>query len=138
MPGEPMSVYHRELDQEDFLVISGEAVTGRRRPGTAAARVGLRALPAEHEPRDRRRRAWTVRGHRRRGAPTIDRAGLDRLRRADDAAARHGASVAEDTMDSGVVVYGPAAGPRANRVPRGLASRVAVPLPWNTWEQDCG
>src|SRR5512145_2098242 len=26
MPGEPMSVYHREADQEDFLVVSGEAV----------------------------------------------------------------------------------------------------------------
>ena len=25
-PGEPMSVYHREADQEDFLVVSGEAV----------------------------------------------------------------------------------------------------------------
>jgi uncharacterized cupin superfamily protein len=26
MPGEPMSVYHWEADQEDFLVVSGEAV----------------------------------------------------------------------------------------------------------------
>ena len=25
-PGEPMSVYHWEADQEDFLVVSGEAV----------------------------------------------------------------------------------------------------------------
>jgi hypothetical protein len=25
MPGEPMSIYHWEADQEDFLVVSGEA-----------------------------------------------------------------------------------------------------------------
>jgi cupin domain len=25
-PGEPMAMYHREADQEDFLVLSGEAV----------------------------------------------------------------------------------------------------------------
>jgi uncharacterized cupin superfamily protein len=34
-PGEPMSMYHRENDQEDFLVLSGEAlaiVEGEERP----------------------------------------------------------------------------------------------------------
>ena len=34
-PGEPMSMYHRENDQEDFLVLSGEAlaiVEGQERP----------------------------------------------------------------------------------------------------------
>ena len=34
-PGEPMSMYHWELDQEDFLVVSGEAlliVEGEERP----------------------------------------------------------------------------------------------------------
>lgn len=34
-PGEPMGVYHWEADQEDFLVVSGEAlliVEGRERP----------------------------------------------------------------------------------------------------------
>jgi uncharacterized cupin superfamily protein len=34
-PGEPMSMYHREADQEDFLVLSGEAlliVEGEERP----------------------------------------------------------------------------------------------------------
>jgi uncharacterized cupin superfamily protein len=32
-PGEPMAMYHRETDQEDFLVLAGEAVLivgGRR------------------------------------------------------------------------------------------------------------
>lgn len=35
LPGEAMSVYHREADQEDFLVVSGEAlliVEGEERP----------------------------------------------------------------------------------------------------------
>ena len=34
-PGEPMSMYHRENDQEDFLVLSGEALLvceGEERP----------------------------------------------------------------------------------------------------------
>lgn len=34
-PGEPMSMYHRERDQEDFLILSGEAlaiVEGEERP----------------------------------------------------------------------------------------------------------
>jgi len=34
-PGEPMSMYHREADQEDFLVLAGEAlliVEGEERP----------------------------------------------------------------------------------------------------------
>ena len=26
MPGEPMGIYHWEADQEDFLVVSGEAI----------------------------------------------------------------------------------------------------------------
>jgi uncharacterized cupin superfamily protein len=35
LPGEPMSMYHREADQEDFLVLAGEAllvVEGEERP----------------------------------------------------------------------------------------------------------
>src|SRR5690349_20580370 len=35
MPGEPMSVYHWEADQEDFLVVAGEALLvaeGQERP----------------------------------------------------------------------------------------------------------
>ena len=44
-PGEPMAMYHWEADQEDFLVLAGEAlliVEGEERP---LAAVGLRALP---------------------------------------------------------------------------------------------
>ena len=43
-----MAMYHREADQEDFLVVSGDAllvVEGEE----AATRVGLRTLPAGHE-----------------------------------------------------------------------------------------
>ena len=49
-----MAMYHWEADQEDFLVVSGEAlliVEGEERP---LAGVGLRALPAEHEAHDPR------------------------------------------------------------------------------------
>ena len=55
-PGEPMAMYHWEADQEDFLVVSGEARADRRGRGAPATAVGLRPLPAEHEARDRRRR----------------------------------------------------------------------------------
>ena len=53
-PGEPMGIYHWEADQEDFLVLSGEAlliVEGDERP----APVGLRPLPGADQPRHRRR-----------------------------------------------------------------------------------
>ena len=63
-PGEPMAMYHWEADQEDFLVISGEAlliVEGRERP---SASVGLRPLPARDEARHRRRGRRAVRGRR--------------------------------------------------------------------------
>ena len=65
-PGEPMSMYHRENDQEDFLVLAGEAlaiVEGEERP---LAPVGLRALPRRDRSRDHRRRRRAVRDPRRR------------------------------------------------------------------------
>ena len=55
-PGEPMSMYHWEADQEDFLVISGEAlaiVEGEERPMRP---WDLLHCPAGVEPRDHRRR----------------------------------------------------------------------------------
>ena len=55
-PGEPNSTYHWETEQEDFLVLSGRGAPDRRRRGAAAPAVGLRALPAAHAPRLRRRR----------------------------------------------------------------------------------
>ena len=44
-PGKPSGMYHREADQEDFLVLSGECIADHRGSGAAAARVGLRPLP---------------------------------------------------------------------------------------------
>ena len=71
-PGEPMAMYHWEADQEDFLVISGEAlaiVEGEERPmgpwdllhcpagtkhvivgaGRRAVRLGRRRRPRPHD-----------------------------------------------------------------------------------------
>ena len=70
-PGEPMSMYHWEADQEDFLVISGEAlaiVEGEERPMRP---WDLLHCPAGAEPRDRRRRRRPVHPHRRRCARQI-------------------------------------------------------------------
>jgi uncharacterized cupin superfamily protein len=104
-PGEPMSVYHWEADQEDFLVVSGEAV-----------------LIAEGQ--ERRLRAWDFvhcppkTKHVIVGAgngPCLVIAVGARERSTgpdwigftvDEVAKRHGASVEVDTMDPDVV-YGP-------------------------------
>ncbi len=51
-PGEPNALYHSEGVQEGFLVLSGRVHADRRRGGTAAAAVGLLALPGRHPPRD--------------------------------------------------------------------------------------
>ena len=53
-PGVPMAMYHWEADQEDFLVLAGEAVADRRGGGAPAATVGPRALSCRNEARDRR------------------------------------------------------------------------------------
>ena len=99
-PGEPIGMYHWEADQEDFLVLSGEAlliVEGEERelrawdfvhcpPRTQHMIVGAGDGPCtilavgarEHQSGD-----W--------GAYTVD-----------DAALRHGAGVSEETSDSSV------------------------------------
>src|ERR687884_300399 len=97
-PGEPMAMYHWEADQEDFLVISGEAlliVEGQERPlrpwdfvhcppGTKHVIVGAGDGPCvvfAVGARDRTRgRDW--------GGYTVDEVAL-----------RHGAGVAEATDD---------------------------------------
>jgi uncharacterized cupin superfamily protein len=104
MPGEPMSQYHWEADQEDFLLVSGEAVLvveGEERP--------LRAWDLVHCPPNTKHVivgagsgpclviAVGARAHD--GQP--DSLGFP----ADDVAKRHGASVEEDTLD-GDVAYG--------------------------------
>ena len=104
-PGEPMSVYHREADQEDFLVVSGEAilvVEGEERPlrawdfvhspsGTSHVIVGAGSGPCL---------VIAV------GARAHDGEPGSLVFPAEDAAGRYGASVEEDT-DDGDVAYGP-------------------------------
>jgi uncharacterized cupin superfamily protein len=97
-PGQPMCMYHREADQEDFLVLAGEAlliVEGEERPleqwdfvhcppGTAHVIVGAGSGPSLIL-------AVGTRGHR--GEP-------DRLAYpVDETAQRHGAGVAEATSE---------------------------------------
>jgi uncharacterized cupin superfamily protein len=99
-PREPMAMYHREADQEGFLVVSGEAVLvveGRERP--------LRAWDFVHCPPGT--------GHVIVGAgtgPCLVLAVGSRAHDgepgslsfpADETARRHGASVEEDTEDGG-------------------------------------
>ena len=96
-PGEPMAMYHREADQEVFLVVSGEAVLiveGEERqlrawdfvhcpPGTKHVIVGAGSTPCL---------VVAV------GARERDELGFP----ADELAKRHGASVEEETADGGV------------------------------------
>lgn len=95
-PGEPMAMYHWEADQEDFLVVSGDAVLiveGEERrlrawdfvhcpPNTKHVLVGSGSGPCL---------VIAV------GARQNDKLGFP----ADETARRHGASVEEDTMDGG-------------------------------------
>jgi uncharacterized cupin superfamily protein len=110
-PGEAMAMYHWEADQEDFLVVSGEAV-----------------LIVEGE--ERRLRAWdfvhcppltkhVIVGAGKGpclviavGARANDALGFP----GDELAKRHGASVDEDTLDGGVAYAAvPAREPAAYR-----------------------
>jgi uncharacterized cupin superfamily protein len=95
-PGDPMSLYHWEADQEDFLVVSGEAVLiieGEERqlrawdfvhcpPNTKHVIIGAGSGPCL---------VIAVGGRER------DRLGFP----VDDVARRHGASVEKDTTDGG-------------------------------------
>jgi uncharacterized cupin superfamily protein len=96
MPGEPMAQYHWEADQEDFLVVSGEAVLiveGEERP--------LRAWDFVHCPPETKHVivgagsgpcvVLAV------GSRQNDELGFP----ADAVAKRHGASVAQDTRNGG-------------------------------------
>jgi mannose-6-phosphate isomerase-like protein (cupin superfamily) len=101
MPGEPMAMYHWELDQEAYLVLSGEAVLvieGEERP--------LRAWDFVHCP-PRTRHVVVGAGNgpclviavgAREHSEEPDGLGFP----ANEVAKRHGASVEEDTMDGGV------------------------------------
>ena len=99
-PGEPMAMYHWETDQEDFLVVSGEAVLiveGEERqlrawdfvhcpPNTKHVIVGAGSGPCVVI-------AVGARAH----SVEPDSLGFP----VDDVAKRHGAGVEEDTMDGG-------------------------------------
>ena len=110
-PGEPMAMYHWETDQEDFLVLSGEAlliVEGEERPlrqwdfvhcpaGTNHVIVGAGDGPCvvfavgARQHHTTRAPDGTVHGRDDWGAYTVDAAAL-----------RHGASVEEETTDGSV------------------------------------
>jgi uncharacterized cupin superfamily protein len=101
MPGEPMALYHREADQEDFLVVAGEAlliVEGEERrlrpwdfvhcpPSTKHVLVGAGDGPCL---------VIAVGAREHDGEPD------SLVFPADEVAKRHGASVEEDTSDGGV------------------------------------
>jgi len=98
-PGEPMSMYHREADQEDFLVLCGEAllvIEGEERPlrrwdfvhcppQTSHVVVGSGGGPCVVLAIGARAHADEETGW---GAYTVDEAAL-----------RHGAGVTEETHD---------------------------------------
>jgi uncharacterized cupin superfamily protein len=100
MPGEAMSMYHWEADQEAFLVVAGEAVLvveGEERP--------LRAWDFVHSP-PQTKHVVVGAGHgpcvvvavgSRAHDGQADALGFS----ADEVARSHGASVEEDTMDGG-------------------------------------
>jgi uncharacterized cupin superfamily protein len=108
-PGEPMSMYHWETDQEDFLVLSGEAllvIEGEERrlrrwdfvhcpAGTQHVIVGAGDAPCivfavgALENHTVRLPDGTIQGAPDWGAYTVDEAAL-----------RHGAGVEEETTDA--------------------------------------
>jgi uncharacterized cupin superfamily protein len=110
-PGEPMAMYHWETDQEDFLVLSGEAIAiveGQERPlrqwdfvhcpaGTKHVIVGAGDGPCvvfavgARENTTIRLPDGTLDARRDWGAYSVD-----------EAAIRHGAGVEEETTDADV------------------------------------
>jgi hypothetical protein len=59
-PGEPSTTYHWETEQEDFLVLAGEAILLIEGSGATGSSMGFRALSARGAPRVRGRRDWSV------------------------------------------------------------------------------
>jgi uncharacterized cupin superfamily protein len=117
-PGEPSTTYHWETEQEDFLVLSGEAVLiveGQERP--------LRQWDFVHCPPGTRH-AFVGAGE---GRCVLLGVGSRQLHKdgpwgeycADETAARHNASSPKDTQD-GDVAYARFPAPRETRYPEGL------------------
>ncbi len=110
-PGEPMAMYHWETDQEDFLMLSGEAlliIEGEERPlrqwdfvhcpaGTKHVIVGAGEVPCTVI-------AVGAREHHTVRLPdgTFDGAADWGAYTVDEAALRHGASVEAETTDADV------------------------------------
>jgi uncharacterized cupin superfamily protein len=114
-PGEPLAMYHWETDQEDFLILAGEAlavVEGEERPlrrwdflhcppGTKHVIVGAGDRPCvvfrvgARENHTYRLPDGTIHGRDDWGAYTVDEAAL-----------RHGAGVEEETNDASVAYAG--------------------------------
>lgn len=110
-PGEPMAMYHWETDQEDFLVLSGDAllvIEGEERPlrqwdfvhcpaetkhvisGAGDVRCVVFAVGALENHTVGSRVEGTLRGREDWGAYTVDEAAL-----------RHCAGIEEETTDAG-------------------------------------
>ena len=97
-PGEPMAMYHWEADQEDFLVVAGEAVLiveGEERP--------LRRWDFVHCPPETKH---VIVGAGERGCLVVAAGARDKSTGAswggytvDEAAQRHGASAEVETTD---------------------------------------
>jgi len=117
-PGEPMAMYHWEADQENFLVLAGEAiliVEGEERP--------LRKWDFVHCPRDTKH---TIVGAGDGPCVVLAIGARDHQGRegwggysVDEAAIRHGAGVEEETTDA-TVAYARFKGGRKGRYPDGL------------------
>ena len=97
-PGEPIGMYHWEADEEDFLVLAGEAlliVEGEERP---LRRLDFVHCPPWNETRRRSRRRELRRPRSRRARAPGGR-GLGRVQ-VDETALRHGAGVEHETNDA--------------------------------------
>jgi uncharacterized cupin superfamily protein len=100
-PGQPMAMYHWEADQEDFLVLDGEAllvIEGVERP--------LRQWDLVHVPADTKH---VIVGAGEQPCLVLAVGARDRTKgenwggyTVDEAARRHGASVEDDTTDPAV------------------------------------
>ena len=117
-PGEPIGMYHREADQEDFLILAGEAlllIEGEERP--------LRQWDFVHCPPDTEHMivgAGNGPAPLSRSAPASTcRARIGASTRSDELAQRHGAGVDEATSDP-AVAYARFPSAEVTRYPGGL------------------
>ena len=118
-------MYHRENDQEDFLVLAGRGAGDRRGRGAPAPPVGLRGIAL-------RGPSHVIVGA---GAGPCVILGVGARDRStgpdwgayivDETAQRHGAGVERETTDAREA-YAPFSQEHANEVSRGLAARLGM------------